>query len=388
MRASRANRARTDEEAVWGSPPIASAGAGSAAAAPAPAAPQPRWTPTLSDRHAASLLALALAPTPAAARVLIDALPASDASALATALGVAAARCKLPRSARAALATAASWALQYRTLRSKHAPRIARAWADAVPRKRAGVFRVAFAAAAHLIQEEAGSAVLVSPEALLTCAHCVSAEDDPDDGSSSGEEEEEEETAPPARVGRVKLALLADGTVLVAECAAVDEAADLALLCVRARSSMEVSASWVSPAAAPPRDRAPLICIGNPSEFDLESGGRSQFMPPVFFTSQGVYRGLTEPARRAAIGLGGMRHNCWTYWGHSGAPLLDGEGALCGLHNSLDPRNAARHGVALGDIQRFLAPFQLPQPPAPRMDSGRQVAAATQVGAREKRRRE
>jgi hypothetical protein len=53
--------------------------------------------------------------------------------------------------------------------------------------------------------------------------------------------------------------------------------------------------------------------------------------------------------------IGTLKHDAWTYWGHSGAPLLRrGDGSLLGLHSSWDDRTAMRHGVPLVAIKAFL----------------------------------
>jgi len=338
------------------------------------------WAPSLPPADAGALLSLALAPSPARAAALVRALPDARARALARALGLAAAPA---RRARAELEGAAAWAAKYRALRAAHAPRSAAAFAAALPRA-----REALGAAAHLVQAEAGSAVLVGPDAVLTCAHCVCAEGDPEDddeeagGAGGGGAAAAAPPPPPARVGRAKLVLLAGGGVLVAECVAADERADLALLRVVARAGP--AAPWVAPRAAPPRARERVACVGNPSEFDLERGAgrRIAFAPPVFHVSEGECRGETDPARRAALrGLGGLRHTAWTYWGHSGAPLLDAEGRLAGLHNSWDSDNGARHGVHWRDIAAFLAPFALPPPPPLAGGEGGAGAGAVEGGA-------
>lgn len=60
-------------------------------------------------------------------------------------------------------------------------------------------------------------------------------------------------------------------------------------------------------------------------------------------------------------GLGGMIHGCWTYWGHSGAPIVGVEGAgeggglrCVGIHNSWNDDNGDRHGVDGAVIIKFL----------------------------------
>lgn len=53
--------------------------------------------------------------------------------------------------------------------------------------------------------------------------------------------------------------------------------------------------------------------------------------------------------------IGSLKHDAWTYWGHSGAPLLKAvDGTLIGLHSSWDDKTAMRHGVPLIAIKQFL----------------------------------
>ncbi len=52
--------------------------------------------------------------------------------------------------------------------------------------------------------------------------------------------------------------------------------------------------------------------------------------------------------------LGRAKHSAWTYWGHSGSPLFDRNGAVALLHNSWDSKTAMRHGVPHQVIVRFL----------------------------------
>ena len=103
------------------------------------------------------------------------------------------------------------------------------------------------------------------------------------------------------------------------------------------------------------------MCVGNPGAFDLEQGDgtdSTEFDPPVFHTSAGTI--VNVSASYVAKGLGALRHSAWTYWGHSGAPLLSvlGDGGrvgVCGLHSSWNDANLARHGVPGDDIARWLA---------------------------------
>jgi hypothetical protein len=48
-------------------------------------------------------------------------------------------------------------------------------------------------------------------------------------------------------------------------------------------------------------------------------------------------------------------HDAWTYWGHSGAPLVsEKDGTLVGLHSSWDDQTAMRHGIPKVAIWEFL----------------------------------
>ena len=71
----------------------------------------------------------------------------------------------------------------------------------------------------------------------------------------------------------------------------------------------------------------------------------ARFKPPVFHVSLGRMQGPTHPARRARLGLGALAHGAWTYWGHSGAPLVSAGGVLEGVHNTYDVGRNTRHCV-------------------------------------------
>lgn len=336
------------------------------------------WQQKTSKADTDAFLRLALQRTSASTTEFITSLSSTQACSLACSLGLIEGGLSPPsklaattRLARTKLKNAAAWAHQYRKLQRVHSEDCADGFGGELPdgatRATGPALLTAFSASAHIMQEEAGSAVLTGPDTLLTCAHCVSAVGDPEE--EDPEEEEEEEDAclkppPPNRLGRVKLILLSTGTVLVAECAGVDEGRDLAVLRVIARSSTEGPLPWMPTRPTPPPDRTPVMCVGNPSDFDLEVGGgrKIKFQPPIFHSSKGLYRGATDAGRRKELGLGGMRHTCWTYWGHSGAPIFDAQGALCGLHNSWDPDNGHRHGVAWEDIAAFLGAMEKAMP--------------------------
>ena len=214
-----------------------------------------------------------------------------------------------------------------------------------------------YGAHVHLVQAEAGSGVLLSPRLALTCAHCICHPDDPEsDGDSGGGGS----SPPPQRVGRTKVLLLPSGGYLLAQCIAAHEAHDLALLRITAASPLLAGVS-AFPTCPSPTGKASqaVVCVGNPSEFDLESAeldATISFSPPLFHTSQGRVTGPTNP-KRLRLGLGPMRHCAWTYWGHSGAPLINARGEVCGLHNSWDPQRGTRHCVSAEQVSAFVAPY-------------------------------
>ncbi len=134
----------------------------------------------------------------------------------------------------------------------------------------------------------------------------------------------------------------------------------------------------VSEVAAKPGAR--LFCIGNPSNHDLESArvnARIAFEPSTWHASVGACLGYSDrsghalqlaQARRGRAPTRGelkavrdapmvepeqgvfMLHSCWTYWGHSGAPLFNEAGHVVGLHCAWDDRTGIRHGQKVSNI--------------------------------------
>lgn len=194
-------------------------------------------------------------------------------------------------------------------------------------------------------QEQAGTAVCVSPDGvLLTCAHCVA-------------ESAEELVQNPVHL----LLSSRGGAIVSARVMAWDPTRDLALLMIAAA---ELPHSRPFPyahlAAAPPKLRTKLICVGHPGSEDLEAERRG--VPTEYDTlvlSEGKFHGLApgqDPQDNADVGA--LRHSCWTYWGHSGAGLFDrGTGALVGLHSSWDEETGMRRGVPLEAVSAFLDEF-------------------------------
>lgn len=209
-------------------------------------------------------------------------------------------------------------------------------------------------------QETAGSAVFIHADGwILTCAHCIA-----------------ENTADWNLVKeKLHWLLLSSGLAVQAKCLAWDDQRDLALLKVVA---MEANGSVQCPpggcgavrfpfavlASEMPPTSAPLLCIGQPSSYDLETASqRTRTNYSVLEASVGTFRGLVPDLNpQDNRELGAMMHNAWTYWGHSGAPLLLlANGTLIGIHSSWDEDNVdptlqsgMRHGVPLVAIRKFL----------------------------------
>ncbi|KAL2869748.1 S1 family peptidase [Aspergillus lucknowensis] len=199
-----------------------------------------------------------------------------------------------------------------------------------------------------LAQHEAGTAVCIDQAGwILTCAHCF------------GESEEE------WRRNRRKWLLSYTGLAVQVECRVWDARRDLALgrvVCLEGLAlpgefafvslpPLEISGSYTSTSA-----RTPILCIGQPGADDLESEIPQKTDFDLIEISSGRLRGMvvgTDPQDNSEIGT--LKHDAWTYWGHSGAPLLCRKtGALLGLHSSWDDQTAMRHGVPLVAILEFL----------------------------------
>ena len=106
-----------------------------------------------------------------------------------------------------------------------------------------------------------------------------------------------------------------------------------------------------------PKKGAGLVCVGHPGSEDLEAPKPGQATGyDVLHVSLGKYRGCAAGQDvQDNEEIGALMHDCWTYWGHSGAPLLDAAtGRLVGLHSSWDDETGMRRGVSLEAIRAFL----------------------------------
>ncbi|KAJ7093492.1 trypsin-like cysteine/serine peptidase domain-containing protein [Mycena epipterygia] len=202
--------------------------------------------------------------------------------------------------------------------------------------------RTALGASLIFAQQEAGSAVCVDPAGwVLTCAHCF------------GDTEEEYQQSPKRR-----WLLFYTGLAVRVECRAWDLVRDLALLKIIAvECAGAVPAfQFILPAAYAPVKGARIVCIGQPGQDDLESTSARRTNYPFIEISEGSFRGMVfgaDPQDNSEIGS--LMHDAWTYWGHSGAPLIHAaDGTLVGLHSSWDDQTAMRHGVPHAAIRAFL----------------------------------
>ncbi|KAK7426080.1 hypothetical protein QQZ08_007390 [Neonectria magnoliae] len=185
-------------------------------------------------------------------------------------------------------------------------------------------------AAATLVfaQDEAGTAVCISPDGvLLTCAHCVA------------------ETPADLDLAARHTLLFASGRLVAARTVAWDPA----------------PFPHVRLADAAPKRGARLLCVGHPGSEDLEDpvpGLQTGYDTLVLST--GTFRGLApgaDPQDNSEIGA--LAHDCWTYWGHSGAGLVDrATGALVGVHSSWDDETGMRRGVPWEAVDAFVGDFE------------------------------
>ena len=167
-------------------------------------------------------------------------------------------------------------------------------------------------------------------------------------------EEKDDPSFASFRVGRVREVITARGDVRGAECVAADETRDLAILRLLDSVPAGLTATRVAPRGGDGVG-VRVIAVGNPHDRDLEapagSAPRATGFAPFYVSVGEVVDVAKTPTRR---GLGRLKHACWTYWGHSGCPIVDERGELVGVHTSWDDRDAARHGACLEDARGFL----------------------------------
>lgn len=189
-------------------------------------------------------------------------------------------------------------------------------------------------ACVHLVQDDFGSGFSIDPKGLiLTCFHCVQSENEGFDAKA------------------IFLLIFPNGELAEARVIAGDRELDLALLGIikpiRSYPFLEISNIL-------PKKGEKVFCIGHPCYDDLETKKKNKKTNyPPFFFSKGRVEGYKE-AEEEEKDLGSLIHSCWTYWGHSGAPIMNYDGVVVGVHNSWDERNGNRHGVSVREINKFM----------------------------------
>lgn len=196
-------------------------------------------------------------------------------------------------------------------------------------------------------QELAGSAICIDSAGwILSCSHCFA--EYPEDYAADSKR---------------RWLLYYTGLAVQVECRAWDEKRDLALckiIAVELPSGVkagEIPAfSHVPLSKNPPALKSDIICIGQPGRDDLESDRPRKTKYNLVEVSEGKYHGIAPRADpQDNDEIGSLMHDAWTYWGHSGAPLLsEDKGELIGLHSSWDYKTGMRRGIPLVAIEAFL----------------------------------
>lgn len=218
------------------------------------------------------------------------------------------------------------------------------------PASNRAVLGAALSSTLIFAQHEAGTAVCVGYQgSILTCAHCF--------GESGNEWRREKR----------KWMLFYTGHAVLVECGKWDSHRDLALArvvaleleedAVLSSPSLQPVFSWLRLPDDEPGLGSPIACVGQPGRDDLESTspGRKTTYNLVEI-SAGRFCGLVDGVDpQDCSNIGTLRHDAWTYWGHSGAPLVRStDGKLIGIHSSWDDQTAMRHGVPWVAMRAFL----------------------------------
>lgn len=210
--------------------------------------------------------------------------------------------------------------------------------------------------------ESGGTAVCIHESGLiLTCAHCIAESRDEFERYHS-----DLDNCKPLWL------VTATGDIVSAKCIAWDGRRDLALL--RIVSSQDVGGVGTGNAEKDttqrefralrisltgPALRTEMVCIGQPGSEDLEAAIEGiETGYPALAVSQGWFLGYAKGQDvEDNSEIGALKHNAWTYWGHSGAPIVDFDskgGCLIGLHSSWDDQTGTRRGVGIEAIHGFL----------------------------------
>jgi S1-C subfamily serine protease len=150
------------------------------------------------------------------------------------------------------------------------------------------------------------------------------------------------------RVGATLTVRFPDGTEYAGTAIAFDPVLDLGLVSLKDAKHLPIAVI----AAAPPSVGDDVCVIGQPGD-TTPDGAATGYQPWTVTT--GHIRGFRAGDRDGEQHLGRTKHDAWTYWGHSGSPLFDRDGAIVALHNSWDSTTAMRHAVTWEAIVKFLA---------------------------------
>jgi S1-C subfamily serine protease len=148
-------------------------------------------------------------------------------------------------------------------------------------------------------------------------------------------------------VGRELVVRFPDGRSFRGVATVVDGELDLGLVALRGAAGLPVARL----ASAAPVTGDDVAIVGQPGT-RTPDGEATGYQP--WHVSTGEIRGYRKGARTGEQHLGRLKHDAWTYWGHSGSPLFDRAGAIVGLHNSWDSSTAMRHAVTWEAITAFL----------------------------------
>jgi S1-C subfamily serine protease len=167
--------------------------------------------------------------------------------------------------------------------------------------------------------------------------------------------------------------LFSFGQVVRAQCVTWDQKRDLALLRIISADRLSADHADASPVRFPfayiasktplfapgSKQTTRLVCIGHPGSEDLEAADSSQPVLTdydVVHVSRGYYHGLvSDQDVQDNSEIGALQHDCRTYWGHSGAPLIDAKsGEVVGLHSSWDDETGMRREVAWEALHEFM----------------------------------
>lgn len=176
------------------------------------------------------------------------------------------------------------------------------------------------------------------------------------------------------KIGERVIVIFPDGGQIIGVCIALNRKWDLALVGARVqidgKANGELSSSkrgdvsgevvfskfasfpFAQIAGEPATLGAKLICIGQPAS--MTPGGKPTYYPRYDVSVGSVLEVGADPLGDQSE-LGQIRHDAWTYWGHSGSPLFDEHGHIAAMHNSWDATQGQRHAVSHQAIKQFLS---------------------------------